>query len=257
MKNLFLLAAFFPLTLAFASDNHSKSHTAPSAKPHTAHWSYGGAEGPDNWGKIAPEYEMCEHGKRQSPIDLKWSKQKGSRSLEFHYSDASYTVVDNGHTIQVNVPAGSYAMIDGKRYDLAQFHFHTLSEHTFSGKHFPLEAHFVHKDSNGALAVVGVMFNEGKSNPDLAKIFKNIPKTKDSEVKVSSTFNPSSLIPASHTHYKYDGSLTTPPCSENVNWTVLNSPKEMSEDQIRFFNQHYVNNNRPTQPLHERTPASF
>jgi carbonic anhydrase len=290
MKNL-ALAAFFFLSPAFASDHghapeaHAPAHPekaeehhaptspakkdehgakaahpapqeAPKAKSPT-HWSYAGHEGPENWGKLDPEFAACIEGKEQSPIDLKWSKQKGKRKISFHYAEGPLHVVDNGHTIQVNVPVGSYAMIDGQRFSLVQFHFHAESEHTFSGRHFPLELHFVHKNAEGKLAAVGVMFEVGAKNNGLETVFLNMPGKAHDEKRVMTKFNPASLLPSVHTHYQYSGSLTTPPCSEGVNWTVLNTPMPISEEQLAQFHRAYVHNNRPLQELHERHPASF
>lgn len=287
MKYL-ILTSFFALSPAFASDHgHAPEHHAPAAAvatdahhgsaaakkeekhaPHAApaepqkakahtHWSYGGSEGPENWGKLDPEFAACVEGKEQSPIDLKWSKQKGKRKISFHYAEGPLHVVDNGHTIQVNVPVGSYALIDGQRFSLVQFHFHAASEHTFSGRHFPLEAHFVHKNADGKLAVVGVMFETGAKNAGLETVFLNMPGKAHDEKRAMTKFNPASLLPSVHTHYQYSGSLTTPPCSEGVNWTVLNTPMPISEEQLAQFHRAYVHNNRPLQELHERHPASF
>lgn len=274
MKNL-IFTSLFLLSPAFAGDHgHApEHHAAPAkkeehaeakhspagaekAKTHT-HWSYRGSDGPQNWAKLDPEFAACEEGKEQSPIDLKWSKQKGKRALSFHYSAGPLHVVDNGHTIQVNVPVGSYAMIDGVKYSLVQFHFHAASEHTFSGKHFPLELHFVHKDADGKLAAVGVMFEPGAKNSGLETIFLNMPGKANDEKRVMTKFNPASLLPSVHTHYQYSGSLTTPPCSEGVNWTVLNTPLPISEEQLAQFHRAYVHNNRPLQEPYERRPASF
>jgi len=264
--------AFSPFALASdhghpAAEHHAapaipakeEHHEAPAPAPEkkSTHWSYAGHEGPENWAKLDPAFAACEEGRQQSPIDLKWGKQKGKRNLSFHYAAGPLNVVDNGHTIQVNVPVGSYALIDGEKYSLLQFHFHALSEHTFSGKHFPLEAHFVHKNADGKLAVVGVMFETGGKSMGLETVFLNLPGKVHDEKRVMTQFNPASLLPSVHTHYQYSGSLTTPPCSEGVNWTVLNTPMPISEEQVAQFHRAYVHNNRPLQELHERRPASF
>lgn len=281
MRNL-LIACLFAFTPAFASDHgHAPEHHAPAAHstapkaeaPHGAepahaahgaaehkaptHWSYRGNDGPENWDKLDPAFALCGEGKEQSPVDLKWSKQKGKRQLSFHYAEGPLHVVDNGHTIQVNVPVGSYAIIDGERYSLVQFHFHAQSEHSFSGRHFPLEAHFVHKNSEGKLAAVGVMFEIGAKNAGLEAVFLNMPGKANQERRAMAKFNPASLLPSVHTHYQYNGSLTTPPCSEGVSWTVLNTAMPISEEQLAQFHLAYVHNSRPLQELHERHPASF
>lgn len=289
MKNLLMLSLFM-LSPAFASDHgHAPEHHAPAqaapaghakaeaphepahpekkeahaapaepAKPKpAAHWSYGGSSGPGHWSELDPEFAACEEGREQSPIDLKWSKQKGKRTLGFHYRPGPLHVVDNGHTVQVNVPVGSYAMIDGEKFSLVQFHFHAESEHTFSGKHYPLEAHFVHKNAEGKLAVVGVMFEPGAKNNGLEAVFLHMPGKANDEKRAMVKFDPASLLPSVHTHYQYRGSLTTPPCTEGVNWTVLNTPMPISEEQLAHFHRAYVHNNRPLQEAYERRPASF
>lgn len=279
MKNL-IFASLLVLSPAFASDHghdpkppapaKAEEHHAPASSAHEksaheepapvakqTHWSYAGGEGPDHWSKLDPKFAACEEGREQSPIDLKWSKRRGERKLSFHYAAGPLHLVDNGHTIQVNVPVGSYVMIDGEKYSLAQFHFHAESEHTFSGKHFPLEAHFVHKNADGKLAVVGVMFEPGARNAGLEAVLLNMPGKVNQEKRVMAKFNPASLLPSVHTHYQYSGSLTTPPCSEGVSWTVLNTPMSISEEQLAHFHRAYVHNNRPLQEWHERRPASF
>lgn len=272
MKNL-IFASLLILSPAFAGDHghdpkpiaspKKEEHHTPSA-PATpapvakqAHWSYAGSEGPEHWGKIDSKFAACEEGREQSPIDLKWSKRKGERKLSFHYEAGPLHLVDNGHTIQVNVPVGSYVMIDGEKYSLMQFHFHAESEHTFSGKHFPLEAHFVHKNADGKLAVVGVMFEPGTRNNGLDAVLLNMPGKAHQEKRVMAKFNPAVLLPSVHTHYQYSGSLTTPPCSEGVSWTVLNTPMPISEEQLANFHRAYVHNNRPLQEWNGRHPASF
>jgi carbonic anhydrase len=189
---ILVIASLLAITPALAGD-HGQPHEAPAHQPHApahhgpekavhhegkpveepshhsapalvlkpkavTHWSYRGSDGPAHWASLDTEFAVCVEGKEQSPIDLKWSKQKGKRKISFHYSEGLLHIVDNGHTIQVDVPVGSYAQIDGRRFSLVQFHFHAESEHTFSGRHYPLEAHFLHKDAEGKLAVVGVMF---------------------------------------------------------------------------------------------------
>lgn len=254
-----ILAFLFLSTPAYceSGNHHAAAPAHTNAPAHNKHWGYGGETGPENWGKLDSKNALCDSGAAQSPVDLVWTQKKASRKIEFHYAAGNPKVLNNGHTIQVNVPPGSFAMVDGKKYSLAQFHFHSVSEHTFSGKHFPLEAHFVHKDESGKLAVVGVMFDFGAKNKFLEDIFSHMPSEENKEVALGRMFNPASLLPESLTHYHYSGSLTTPPCSEGVNWTVLNTPLSLSPEQLKAFNAFYLTNNRPLQPLKNRRPANF
>ncbi len=238
----------------------SASVLANASKPYEGevHWSYEGERGPASWGKIDKQFEQCLQGREQSPIDLRWRKPSKGRSISFHYNESPAKIVDNGHTVQVNFSPGSKVDIDGKFYDLVNFHFHSKSEHTLSGKQFPLEIHFVHRNDQNHLAVVGVFFKEGVNNPWIEKLWKDIPKTKGVETPtVHAKFNPHELIPKSTTHYHYMGSLTTPPCSEGVNWNVMNTPIEISKEQIEAFQRLYPANNRPIQKLNSRKPANY
>ena len=246
--NLGLLAlSLVSVTSAHASDSHK-----------TPHWSYEGEAGPENWGELAHDYHLCREGNEQSPIDLRWKKPQSGHEMKFDYQATGAKVVDNGHTVQVNFSPGSKLSLEGKDFDLLQMHFHTRSEHSLSKKHFPLEAHFVHKNAKGELAVVGVFFSIGKENPTLAKIWEAIPETqgKEKDLKLKG-WSPDSLLPQARTHYHYKGSLTTPPCSEGVDWNVFNTPLEVSKKQLERFHQLYTNNARPVQSLHERRPANY
>jgi len=257
LRFAFYSAIVFAASLPTQAGEHgtTASHSDPHAK---AHWSYEGATGPEHWGKMDEANVTCSLGKEQSPVDLKWSKPLAKRELGFSYHSSDLRVIDNGHTIQVNFDKGSTVTIEGHAYDLVQMHFHARSEHTISKKTFPLEAHFVHKDAGGKLAVVGVLFKEGAHNEELDAIWKNFPRTTGEEVKVSDAkIDPSTLLPKQRTHYHYMGSLTTPPCSEGVNWNVMNTPITASKEQLMRFTKLYSANYRPVQPLHNRSPANF
>ncbi len=234
------------------------STSSPASNHDSHHWDYKGQRGPSSWGSIKPDYALCSHGKSQSPVDLKWKKPKMGREISFHYSSKSGKSVDNGHTIQFDVDPGSYVTIGKSRYDLIQFHFHSQSEHTLSGKHYPLELHLVHKDSKGKLAVVGILYKEGATeNKSIAHLWKNIPDKSKEKSRSLGTFNVNDLLPSKLTYYNYKGSLTTPPCSEGVDWNVLNTPIEISKEQIATFQKYYTGNNRPLQALNGRSPINF
>jgi carbonic anhydrase len=219
-----------------------------------AHWAYEGAEGPDNWGNLSGDYFTCKDGRSQSPINISRSLGADVGGLEFHYSAVPLRVVNNGHTVQVNYSSGSYMVVGGVRYDLLQFHFHSPSENTSNGKPYAMEAHLVHKSANGTLAVVGVFLKEGQSNSFVQKIWSNLPRAINQENVVQSvTLNANTLLPANKSIYHFQGSLTTPPCSEGVKWFVMKDTQTVSSSQVSKFLGLIGENARPTQPLNGRS----
>ena len=230
-------------TTAFAADAH-KEH---------AHWGYDGASGPEHWSELDDSYGTCGSGRNQSPVDLNAMTEADLAPVTFSYKAGGESVVNNGHTIQVNYTPGSTISIDGKTFELKQFHFHSPSENTIKGKSFPLEAHFVHADQDGNLAVVAVMFEEGKFNPELEKAWAAMPDKAGDSAQLEVPANAASLMPAAKDYYRFNGSLTTPPCSEGVRWIVLKQYATASKAQIEKFT-HVLGhaNNRPVQPLNAR-----
>ncbi len=218
-------------------------------------WGYKGKIGPEYWGDLSPEFVMCKIGKNQSPIDIDTSKAVKAclEPIEFHYvADAKY-VVNNGHTIMVETEGKSYIVVDGKKFYLKQFHFHAPSEHTVDGKYYPFEAHFVHTDRKGNLAVIGVLYKVGRENPTLTRIWNDMPTKKGEKRVLTSKVNPSLLLPKNGDYYRYSGSLTTPPCSEGVRWFVMKEVEELSAEQLKMFEEVMDGpNNRPVQPLNAR-----
>jgi carbonic anhydrase len=199
---------------------------------------------------------MCKIGKNQSPVDINpEGLLKGClKPIEFHYvADAKY-VVNNGHTIKVVTKGESYIVVDGRKFYLRQFHFHSPSEHTINGKHYPFEAHFVHTDDKGNIAVIGVLFKVGKENSTLQRIWENIPLKVGERKVLTFKVNPYYLIPGNKDYYRYSGSLTTPPCNEGVRWFVMKQAVELSPEQLgRFYEaMRDIDNNRPVQPLNAR-----
>jgi carbonic anhydrase len=240
-----LLAAALCATLAFPlpvvlAENH-------------AHWSYEGHAGSAHWGDLDESFKTCKLGKHQSPIDIETKKvqQSSLKPIVFAYRAEPAEVVNNGHTIQVNLPVGSAITIDGTEYKLLQFHFHTPSEEKINGKTYPMVAHLVHQNADKELAVIAVLFKEGKENDALKPIFDNLPP-KEGNPRSLRTTNAADLLPADHTYYAFTGSLTTPPCSEEVRWLVLKTPVEISASQLAAFRKLYKMNARPTQPLNGR-----
>ncbi len=217
-------------------------------------WSYKGESGPAHWGALKPDYQECKLGKHQSPIDIRGAKMAALPAIQFSYQAAPLKIINNGHTIQVNVPAGSFITVGGKRYELLQFHFHHPSENKLNGRAFSLELHLVHQDAEGKLAVVGVLLADGKANPVIAEIWKYLPKEKDKESAPDGvTVDPSGLVPANHAYYTFAGSLTTPPCSEEVTWFLLRTPGTVDKPEVKAFAAEYPDNARPPQPLNGRT----
>jgi carbonic anhydrase len=219
---------------------------------HGVHWGYEGDFGPAHWASLQPEFSACS-GKNQSPIDVAVQRVAAEmKPIRFDYKAGGHEVVNNGHTIQVNMEAGSSITVDDIPFDLKQFHFHSPSENHIGGKSFPLEAHLVHADEQGNLAVVAVMFEEGKDNAIVGTVWSHMPKGEGKNAlpgKVSA----SGLLPEKRAYYRYSGSLTTPPCSEGVRWIVLKEPMTVTRDQLAAFRETLgFANNRPVQPINAR-----
>jgi len=217
------------------------------------HWGYSGAEGPEKWGTLDPANSACSAGKNQSPIDLSTFTEGNLKPISFSYDAVGREIVNNGHTLQVNYPVGSTIAVDGHPFALKQFHVHAPCENHVQGKSFPLEAHFVHADAAGQLAVVAVFFNEGAANPELDKAWGPVPPKAGEKRALATPVSAEALMPADRAYYRYRGSLTTPPCSEGVMWLVLKTPVTASKEQIEQVRHalHHANN-RPIQPLNGR-----
>jgi carbonic anhydrase len=240
MKRLLMLAAALPLSsLSMAGD-------------HSQHWSYDGADGPDHWGQMAG-YGLCSTGKNQSPVDVRGAVGAKLAPLAFDYESQAADVLNNGHTVQVTYAAGSELSVDSHAYELKQFHFHAPSENLLDGKQFPLEVHFVHADASGNLAVIGVFFETGAANAALAKLGKDLPVHAGDKHSLDVRVLAADLMPKSREYYRFSGSLTTPPCSEGVNWLVLKQPITASSAQIEQLHAAMGHANaRPVQPLNAR-----
>jgi carbonic anhydrase len=216
-----------------------------------AHWGYTGHAGAAHWGEMSSDFAACKLGKEQSPIDIRGGKKVELPALAFEYAASNAEVVNNGHTIQVNLAGGTLTAASG-RYALLQFHFHTPSEEKVHGKSYPLGVHLVHRNEQGQLAVVGVLFKLGKENPALAKVFAAMPSSEGTKAALPEAFNPADFLPTERGYYAFAGSLTTPPCSEGVRWHVIKQPLEMSPAQLAQFKKLFPMNARPVQPLNGR-----
>ena len=217
------------------------------------YWGYDGAGAPEHWGELSADFKTCQLGMEQTPIDLdKGVRAKVGKPLTIAYKPVGGKIVNNGHTIQVNVDKGCSCTIEGTTYELLQFHFHHPSEHLVSGKPYSMELHLVHKAGTGSLAVIGVFLREGQPNAVLAPVFDNMPKEADESEALARPLDPSGLLPKSRSFYRYMGSLTTPPCSEGLTWSVFKEPIEASPEQIRKFAALFPNNARPVQPRNNR-----
>jgi carbonic anhydrase len=199
----------------------------------------------------------CSKGKNQSPIDLKWKKPAKGRPLQFDYKPSSLHLVDTGHSIQINFDPGSSLVLGDDSYDLVHAQFRTSSEHTLSGNELPMELQFYHRNKQGKIAVVSVIMIEGRENSTIKEIWGHLPKKmseaheKDIQIKFIE------LLPPTLTYYHYTGSLTYPPCTEGVDWNVLNTPVTLSRDQILAYRKVYSRNKRQTQPLNGRTVTNY
>jgi carbonic anhydrase len=218
-----------------------------------AHWGYSGEEGPTFWGNLSTAYTLCSTGHMQSPIDIKHTQQAGLAPIDVSYQATPLNIVNNGHTIQVNYAKGSKMTIGNTSYNLLQFHFHSPSENIVAGKPFPMEAHFVHADDHGTLGVLGVFMTVGKENTALGEIWNHLPKEVNKPVAMKQVVvNGRDLLPENKNYYRFVGSLTTPPCSEGVQWHVLKTPIEVSSGQVKAFLDLVGENARPVQQLGHR-----
>ncbi|QBH94977.1 carbonic anhydrase [Limnobaculum zhutongyuii] len=215
------------------------------------HWEYSGEAGPEHWAELAPEFAAC-HAQNQSPVNLTGTVKSDLKPFHITYAAGAENMVNNGHTLQVNYAPGSKIDVDGMPFELKQFHFHTPGENQIEGKSFPMEIHFVHANSKGELTVLAVMVKEGKANPTLAKLWKEMPKTGET-VTYDQKINAKDLLPANLHYYRFSGSLTTPPCTEGVRWLVLKNQITASHEQIQAFTTLMGHpNNRPVQPINAR-----
>lgn len=239
------------------------AEAADVAAAEHGHWDYGTERGPSVWGTLDSTYALCASGRAQSPIDLVGvTPATAGPALSSTYRvtpartvhpEHKADLVNTGHSIQVSAPGVDTLTVGDETYVLVQFHFHSPSEHRIAGESFPLEMHLVHQSADGRLAVVGVLIREGARNQAFEPVWSRLPGIKGESAHDSVMVDVDDLLPADRTMYRYEGSLTTPPCSEGVKWFVLATPVELSAAQIAAFRAVLSGNSRPVQPLNGRT----
>ena len=249
MKRTLLTVALISFSLAANANENPAEAAAHAVNHHAAHWGYEGETGPSHWAEMSDEFTLCGAGENQSPIDVAGDFDVELPAIKFNYSTKPTKIVNNGHTVQVDIAAGSSMTVNGKTFQLKQFHFHTPSENTINGKQYPLEAHYVHRsDSDNSFAVISVMFEEGEANPVLDQVWEKMPAKARETVELETDLDFTQLRPEDTSYYYFNGSLTTPPCTEGIYWHVMKKPLTASKEQIEKFlavMQHP--NNRPVQ----------
>ncbi len=225
------------------------AHPKPrkAAPAHTLHWSYEGEAGPHAWAKLSPEYAKCGRGERQSPIDIRDGMKLDLEPIAFEYRPSMFKVVDNGHTIQASDTGRNFMRVSGRRFRLIQFHFHRPSEEAIDGRQFEMVVHLVHMDGEGRLAVVAVLVDNGARQPIIQAVLNNLPLEKGDEFAAATTLDANQMLPENRRYFTYMGSLTTPPCTEDVLWLVMKQPVQASMEQLNLFSRIYPMNARPIQ----------
>lgn len=215
---------------------------------HGTKWSYEGEFGPANWARMNPDWAACSSGTRQSPIDIRDGIKLDLEPIVFDYHPSSFTVVDNGHTVEVALGTGNFITIMNRRYELQQFHFHRPSEERINGKSFDMSVHLVHKDGEGRQAVVALLLERGSAQSVIQTVWNNLPLEKNDVIRPTIMLDANDLLPLQREYFIYMGSMSTPPCSEGVLWMVMKQPVQAAPAQMALFSRLYPYNVRPTQP---------
>ena len=247
-----VVAGMFLLSVVAAAQGHANGHASDPSHS----WSYSGPTGPEHWGDLSPEFAACKTGKEQSPIDINHPPNVDLPAIQINNSPVPLKIINTGHYIRQNyVPGnGNTITVGDQTYELTQFHFHHPGEETINGKHYDMVAHLVYQNKEGHYAVIAVLIKEGHPNPLIATLWNNLPPEMDKEHDVDTVqINATQLIRAKRSYYKYEGSLTTPPCTEGIVFFVLDTPMSFSKEQIATFAKYYPDNARPVQPLNGRT----
>lgn len=216
-------------------------------------WGYGQTDGPDVWGRLSVDYDLCATGTRQSPIDLTAARRQILPSPTFDYESSGIELLNTGHTIEMRYDAGSWLGLQQERYALEELHFRVPSEHTIDGRSFPMELHLLHRAASGGRANLALLVEAGARHDALAAILDNLPEGTELPRQVlDARFTASDLLPAETAWYRYDGSLTEPPCAEGVRWLIAATPIQVDEAQLEQIRAVVRGNNRPIQPTNGR-----
>jgi carbonic anhydrase len=216
------------------------------------HWTYSGEHGPEHWGELSKAFAACSEGRSQSPIDIVDPTDVDLDPIGLSYPGSTTAVVNNGHTLQVDVGPGNSLAVDGKVFELLQFHLHSPSEHRIQGELFALEVHFVHRNDRGELAVVAVLFRNGPRSHGIATIEASAPAKPGMSEPLDTPIAELGIMPEKTAHYRYSGSLTTPPCTEGVLWLVIEAIGSVSSEQVGKFVKLIGEDARGPQPLNGR-----
>lgn len=235
---------FFTAALAICAVLSAHSQSTP--------WGYSGKLAPERWAKLDGSYLTCANGKEQSPIDIRGAKPTALAPLEFHYRSDQIKLNNDGHTILAQITPGSFLTVAGQRYDLFQLQFHSPSEEAVKGQLSDMEVQLLHKDAQGKMLILSVRMREGNDNLVLASLWPNLPAKANQTSEASDSVNPAGLLPKERGYWQYQGSLTTPPCTEGIRWIVFKEESELSRDQLQTFQRIYNRNARPLQPPHDR-----
>jgi carbonic anhydrase len=239
-------AIFLVVNAVWSTTAIAQEHGAP-------HWSYDGQTGPSHWGELSADFAPCKIGHHQSPIDIDATQKADLPAIQFDYKATPLHIIDNGHTVMINYAPGSSIRVGDKRYELKQFHFHRPSEEKIKGKRYEMVVHLVHVAQDGSVAVVAVLLQQGGDNPLIDELWGDLPTQKNQEQHWDKVqINASTLLPADRGYYTFSGSLTTPPCTENVTWYVLKHPVTLSAAEITQYSKLYRDDARPTQPSYDR-----
>ena len=239
----------------YSSANPQAKHAAPVSTTWKTPWSYAGAQGPQHWGDLDPQYATCKDGKEQSPIDIRETQKERLPALRFEYKAGPLYIINNAYTaVRVDYSrSGDFLMVGDERYELTQFHFHRPSEEYIHGRPYDMVLHLMHVSAGGKVAGVAVLLKSGKTNPTIETLWKYMPQTAGKSHLIDGVeINPGALLPKEMSYYTYDGSGTAPPCTEKVTWFVLRTPMTVSPKQIRAFAKLYPHDVRPVQPLNGR-----
>jgi carbonic anhydrase len=217
-------------------------------------WGYSGEIGPEKWAGLSEEYQLCDSGRNQSPIDIQKTEETKLPGLSFNYGGSAGVLHRKPTSVELEMPAENVLEVGGQSFELKQFHFHSPAEHTIQGETYPLELHLVHESEAGDLAVVAVLYKEGEQHRDIYRILNYLPPGKGESRRLDTAdINPLGLLPDDRAYYRYNGSLTTPPCTEGVRWYVMQATPEVSSSQIDTFKRAVGGPNaRPIQPLNAR-----